>query len=410
MLAQNNSSMTGGAQSCEHAISHHATTKVSYELLGAEVEQQLAKATIDFTPSTDKAPSAVALLTKAICDVPSVSGDESFLCDVLEKHFRALPHLEVLRDGNALMARTHLQRNRRVIVAGHIDTVPIANNVPARFDTIDGQTVIWGRGSVDMKSGLATQLYAATVLDTPQHDVTWIFYDNEEVQEERNGLRRLCANHPEWVRGDFGILGEPTDAQVEGGCNGSVRVFVYFRGRTAHSARAWRGDNAVYKAIPALERISRYSAATVNVDGLDYRESLSVTDIRGGHAFNSIPDNVRVAINYRFAPDKTPDQGIAHILEVLDGLEFDYEVDDRIAGARPGLDNPLVQEFCRHALGEGEVVKPKYGWTDVARLSALGIPAVNYGCGDPMLCHTDNENCPLTHIDKCTRGLIEFLR
>ncbi|GLI28416.1 succinyl-diaminopimelate desuccinylase [Agromyces rhizosphaerae] len=343
-------------------------------------------------------------ITRAICDVPSVSGDEATLADLIERALAPAAHLEVLRDGDAVVARTDLGRARRVVIAGHIDTVPINRNLPTRFETIDGVEYLWGRGTVDMKAGVAVQLKLALELVAPAVDVTWMWYDHEEVAADLNGLGRLAAHRPELFAGDFAILGEPSNGAVEGGCNGNVRVELRARGLRAHSARSWVGENAIHRLAPALERLAAYEAQTVEVDGLAYREGLNAVGVSGGVAGNVIPDEATLAVNYRFAPSKTADEAIAHVRELFG--EYELTVVDRAEGARPGLDAALAQEFVAAV---GAEAKPKYGWTDVARFSAMGIPAVNFGPGDPLKAHADDERVPLHQIRDCDRALRAWL-
>lgn len=343
-------------------------------------------------------------LTQRLCDIPSVSGAEQELADAIEHAVRALAHLEVIRHGNTIAARTQAGRAQRVIIAGHIDTVPINNNLPTTVRVDGGEEVLWGRGTVDMKAGVAVQLVLAAALTNPAIDITWMWYDNEEVDSARNGLGLLAAAHPDWFRGDFAILGEPSGAHVEGGCNGTLRAIVRTHGSRAHSARAWMGENAIHRAAPILARLAEHRPRTVAVEGLDYREGLSAVGIRGGVAGNVIPDLCEVEVNYRFAPSMSAEAAEAHVRGVFAG--FEVEVTDVAAGARPGLDAPLVQEFLAAV---GAAPRPKYGWTDVARFSALGIPAVNYGPGDPSLAHHDDERVPLAQIDAVEQGLRRWL-
>lgn len=347
----------------------------------------------------------VVALTAAICDIPSPSGDETALANAIETALREQPHLSVERDADAVVARTDLGRERRVVIAGHIDTVPIANNLPTRQQ--DG--VLWGRGTVDMKGGVAMALHLAAALAEPAWDVTWVFYDHEEVDASLNGLGRIARNHPDWLAGDFAILGEPTAAQVEGGCNGTLRVEVRTRGVAAHSARPWMGVNAIHEATGILSALESYEPQEIDVDGLVYREALNAVKISGGLVLNSIPDECVVTVNYRFAPSKSVEQALAHVREVLTGYEV--VLMDDATGARPGLDSPAVREFVDAVrVHTGGDVRPKYGWTDVARFSELGIPAVNFGPGDPMLAHADDERCPLDQIRACTSALEAWLR
>jgi succinyl-diaminopimelate desuccinylase len=310
----------------------------------------------------------------------------------------------VLRDGDAVVARTSLGRAQRVIIAGHIDTVPINANVPSRLDEVNGQQVVWGRGAVDMKAGCAVALKLAVEITEPSVDVTWIFYDHEEVSAELNGLGRLGRTQPQLLEGDFAILGEPSNARIEGGCNGTLRVEVRTSGRRAHSARAWTGENAIHALAPLLATLSAYEAETIVVDGLAYREGLSAVGVRGGVASNVIPDEAVLTVNYRFAPDKTEAEAEAHVRSVFAGLNV--VVVDSAPGARPGLTSTIAAEFVQAVGGEPQ---PKYGWTDVARFSALGIPAVNFGPGDPELAHTDHESVPVAQIESCESVLRAWL-
>lgn len=354
-------------------------------------------------PGLDLSATSVDL-TRAICDIPSVSDDETVLADAIHLAIAERPHLEVHRDGDTLVARTNLGRARRVVIAGHIDTVPINHNVPTSDIEIDGEPFLWGRGTVDMKAGVAVQLKLAAELTDPNVDITWMWYDHEEVAAERNGLTRLARNSPELFAGDFAILGEPSNGQVEGGCNGNLRALVRTEGVRAHSARSWIGENAIHKAAPILTRLAEYRAKEVTVEGLAYREGLNAVHVRGGVAGNVIPDACEVEVNYRFAPSRDGAEAERHVREVFAG--FDVEVVDLAEGARPGLDSPLAQEFLRAV---GAEPRPKYGWTDVARFSARGVPAVNYGPGDPHLAHHDEERVPLAQIDEVERGLRAWL-
>ena len=354
-------------------------------------------------PDLDLTASSVDL-TRAICDIPSVSGEETPLADAIEAAVRALPLLEVLREGDTIIARTDLGRAQRVVIAGHIDTVPIHDNLPTRDIDVDGEAYLWGRGTVDMKAGVAVQLRLAAELVAPRVDITWMWYDHEEVDADLNGLTRLSRTRPELFAGDFAILGEPSNGEVEGGCNGNLRALVRTTGVRAHSARAWVGENAIHRAAPILARLAEYRPRDVEVEGLVYREGLNAVRISGGVAGNVIPDACEVEVNYRFAPSRTAEEATQHVHDVFAG--FEVEVVDLAPGARPGLDAPLAQEFVAAV---GAEPRPKYGWTDVARFSAMGVPAVNYGPGDPHLAHHDQERVPLAQIVSVERGLRAWL-
>lgn len=347
-------------------------------------------------------------LTRALCDLPSVSGDETRIADAIATALGAYPHLEVLRDGDAVVARTHLGRASRVVVAGHVDTVPVADNLPTRLVGEGVHAELWGRGTVDMKGGVAVQLALAAELVAPTRDLTWVFYDHEEVEASLSGLGRLVREHPEWLEADFAVLCEPTAGGLEGGCNGTLRVEVVVPGLAAHSARAWAGVNAIHGAADVLDRLAAYEPASVEVDGLVYRESLNAVLISGGTATNVIPDRCVVTVNYRFAPSRSVDEAFAHVRTLLDG--YDVTLTDAAAGARPGLDDPTAAAFAEAVLAvTGGAPAPKYGWTDVARFSALGIPAVNFGPGDPMLAHKDDERCPVWQLGSCADALRSWL-
>jgi succinyl-diaminopimelate desuccinylase len=343
-------------------------------------------------------------LTMAICDIESVSGNEAALADEVESLLRECQHLRVVRDGNAVVASTDFGLGSRVVIAGHLDTVPIANNLPTQLHHFEREQVIVGRGTVDMKAGVAVMLKLAVEITSPQFDITWVFYDNEEVASELNGLGRLVRNRPDLIAGDFAVLCEPTSALIEGGCNGTIRVEVSATGKKAHSARPWMGENAIHKLAPALEKLSSYQPQTLTVDGLDYRESLNAVLATAGIATNVIPDLATLTVNYRFAPSRSGEEAEALMREFFEG--FDLKVTDLAVGARPGLNTPQAQAFIGSL---GTEVKPKYGWTDVARFSSLGIPAVNYGPGDPSLAHADNENVPVGHLFDCEAGLRRWL-
>ena len=343
-------------------------------------------------------------LTRAICDIASESGDETTLADAIEAAVSAYGHLEIIRDGDTVVARTQLGRDRRVVIAGHIDTVPINRNLPVEDREIDGEAFLWGRGTVDMKAGVAVQLKLAAELVAPPVDITWMWYDHEEVDSSLNGLGRLSRNRPDLFAGDFAILGDPSNGEVEGGCNGTLRALIRTDGVRAHSARSWIGENAIHKAAPILARLAEYRAREIEVEGLVYREGLNAVRISGGVAGNVIPDACEVEVNYRFAPSRDAEAAERAVRDVFTG--FDIEIVDVAEGARPGLDAALAQDFVTAV---GATPKPKYGWTDVARFSALGIPAVNYGPGDPHLAHHDEERVPLAQIDAVERGLRAWL-
>ncbi|MEV8439766.1 succinyl-diaminopimelate desuccinylase [Actinosynnema sp. NPDC051121] len=339
-------------------------------------------------------------LTAALVDTPSVSGDEARIADLVERSLRDQTDLEVTRSGNAVLARTNLGRPSRVVLAGHLDTVPINDNLPSRLE--DG--VLHGCGTVDMKSGDAVMLHLAATVADPRHDLTFVFYDCEEVEAVRNGLGRIERELPEWLHGDLAIVCEPSNGVVEAGCQGTMRVEVCTKGVRAHTARGWMGVNAIHALGDALRRLEAHRPREVEIDGCLYREGLQAVRISGGVAGNVVPDEAVLTVNHRFAPDRTPEQAEQHLRELFEG--YDVTVTDSSPGALPGLAAPTARELVEAA---GGTPVAKLGWTDVARFAALGMPAVNFGPGDPTLAHTQQENVPVNQVHRCVEVLRRFL-
>ncbi len=339
-------------------------------------------------------------LFRAIVDIESVSGNERELADQIERELRGCAHLSVLRDGDTVIARTALGRPERIVIAGHLDTVPLAGNLPSRREG----DLIYGRGTCDMKGGVAVMLAAAVALEAPSSDLTWIFYDHEEVESAANSLTRIAATRPEMLAGDFAVLMEPTSARVEGGCQGTLRFTVTTTGRGAHSALAWMGHNAIHDAADVLARLAAHVPEQPEVDGLRYHEGLNAVAIEGGIAGNVIPDRCTITVNYRFAPHRSVEEAQQYCRDVLAGYELTFT--DAAAGARPGLDRPAAAAFLAAVGGEPSA---KFGWTDVARFSALGIPAVNFGPGDPSKAHADDEFCPVADLVTCHDAVLRWL-
>jgi len=342
----------------------------------------------------------VVTLTRQLVDIESVSGEEAVIADAVETALRALPHLTVERFGHTIVARTSYGLGERVVLAGHIDTVPVNDNLPSRLE--DG--VLHGLGSCDMKGGDAVILRLAATLERPRRDVTYVLYDCEEVDAARNGLNKLSQSHPELLAADFAILMEPSNAGVEAGCQGTLRVDVRTHGERAHSARSWMGSNAIHAAGDVLRRLEGYVARQPVIDGLTYHEGLNAVLVSGGVAGNVIPDECVVTVNHRFAPDRTEEQALAFVREFFDG--YDVTLTDSAPGALPGLDRPAAKEFVDAVGGE---VGPKFGWTDVARFTTLGVPAVNFGPGDPTFAHKQDEHVAVSEIEHCERVLRAWL-
>ncbi len=339
-------------------------------------------------------------LTEDLVNIESVSGNEQEIADAVETALRELDHLEVQRFGHTIVARTHHGHAERVVIAGHIDTVPLNANLPARRD----EQALHGLGSCDMKGGVAIALRLAATMPVTNRDVTYLFYECEEVEAERNGLQLLAQSHPDLLQADFAILMEPSDGVVEAGCQGTLRVDVRIKGVRAHSARSWTGVNAIHGAADVLARLNAYEPRRPVIDGLEYHEGLNAVFISGGVAGNVLPDECVVSVNYRFAPDRSVDEAYAHMREVFDG--FEIELSDSAPAAMPGLSVPAAAAFVEAVGGRAN---PKFGWTDVARFSGLGIPAVNFGPGDPHLAHKQDEFVPLDQIATVEQQLRSWL-
>ncbi|OHQ52655.1 succinyl-diaminopimelate desuccinylase [Corynebacterium sp. HMSC070H05] len=350
------------------------------------------------------------VLSAALVDIKSPSHHEEAIADAVEAALRGLEHAEVQRFGNTVVARTNFGLDSRVVLAGHIDTVPLADNTPHRLTTSTSGEILHGCGSVDMKSGLACYLHAFATLAQPgkaAHDLTLIAYEGEEVAQEFNGLYHLERDHPELLQGDIALLGEPSGAIIEAGCQGTIRVFVDAHGTRAHSARSWLGHNAAHDLAGVLTRIAAYEPRTVLIDDCEYREGLNVVGLEGFVATNTIPDHARLIVNFRYAPDRSVEDAKAHLEETLaleEGLELIY--DDVAPGAMPGLGDPVAAGLVKAVGGN---FRAKFGWTDVARFSSLGVPAVNFGPGDPGFAHKKDEQCPVDEIRQVAAQLLDYL-
>jgi len=355
--------------------------------------------------------SDLGTLFAALVDIESVSGREDALADAVEQTLRACAHLDVFRRGNTVVARTPQAAvpgaASRVVIAGHLDTVPVAGNLPSRLEQTPDGPVLYGRGTCDMKGGVAVMLRLATHLVAPTREVVWVFYEHEEDSADLNGLARLAADRPDLLAADLAILMEPTAARIEGGCQGTTRFEVITHGVAAHSARSWMGHNAIHDLAGVLDRLLAAQpelCQPVEVDGLTYRPGLNATVVHGGVAGNVIPDRCALQVNYRFPPSLAPDDALARMRTLFDG--YDLVVLDLSGGARPGLDRPAAQDFVAAV---GGPVRPKDGWTDVARFAALGVPALNYGPGDPAKAHAADECTPLRDLDTCAAALTSWL-
>lgn len=343
--------------------------------------------------------------TEELCAIPSLSRDEATITDHLDGLLAAVPGLERTRVGDNLVARTDLGRPLRLVLAGHTDTVPANGNAAPRREG----TTLWGLGTADMKGGLAVMVELALAVPEPAVDVTYVFYAREEIAAKESGLEELFVERPDLLEGDVAILGEPTDGEVEAGCQGTLRLEVTLAGERAHSARPWMGRNAVHRLGPLLSLLDAHEPRQPVIEGLRFREALQAVGVNGGVATNVIPDSAVVGLNHRFAPDRTPEEAEASVRDLLAPVleEGDtIELVDVAPGAAPSLDHPLLVALVeRSGLG----VRAKLGWTDVARFAARGVPAVNLGAGDSSLAHNRNERVEGDRLDISYRVLHDLI-
>jgi succinyl-diaminopimelate desuccinylase len=247
--------------------------------------------------------------------VPSPSRGEGALADMVEDALRACPWLQLERVGDNVIARSTLGHGQRLVLAGHLDTVPANGNQEPR---LEGDT-LWGLGASDMKGGLAVMLELATTVREPVVDVTWCFYAREEIGRADSGLVELWRNRPELLAGDAAILGEPTGALVEAGCQGTMRVQITLCGVRAHTARPFTGRNAIHRLGPLLQRVADWPGREVVLDGCTYAEQLQAVAVEGGVAANVVPDEARLTLNHRYAPDRGATEAGAFLLHLLEG-------------------------------------------------------------------------------------------
>lgn len=355
----------------------------------------------------------VASLTEELVNIPSVSGNEQAIADAVQAALSNCSWLTVTRISNTVIAQTNLGREQRVILAGHLDTVPAAENTLAvrrsagehlPTGTEVNTDVIFGLGACDMKGGVAVALWLATHIPDPRFDVTYVFYECEEVDSARNGLTLVANSHPELLKADVALLLEPSNSAIEAGCQGTLRFRINTLGQRAHSARSWFGVNAIHSLSPILDVLANYDAQRVIVDGLEYREGLNAVKILGGVATNVIPDAAAIEINYRYAPSTSAEQAEVKMQELF--ADYHIEVIDNAPGALPGLSHPALAELVERVGGQ---VAPKFGWTDVSRFSALGVPAINLGPGDPSLAHSRDEFVPIADITRCQQIIEQWL-
>lgn len=382
---------------------------------------------------------AIAHIFHTIVACESVSDHEGVLADAIEQLCRSCRQYEVTRIGDSVVASTKAHRKHRIILAAHLDTVPVDGNLPPVWvDESDSryrkdaskaqhpQAMLWGRGASDMKGSLSAFLFLALTVTETDYDITFIFYDHEETGAARNGLKRIVEQHPDLVQGDFAIVGEATGQSIAAGCNGSLRFDVISQGKAAHSAHSWMGKNAIHQARHILEVLDEYKARCINVESVPYQEGLNATLIHGGTVPNMIPDTCTVHVNYRYAPDKSSQEAAAYIggpaaAEASLNTQFTADgglfegwsliIRNNSPAAKPTLYPEVVRRFTKYAKQElSSSITAKLGWTDVARFIQLDIPAVNFGTGNPAYAHNPNEQASVDDLVEYAQFLKRYLQ
>jgi succinyl-diaminopimelate desuccinylase len=339
----------------------------------------------------------------ALVSMSSVSRHEAAIAAHVEATLRSAPFLEVERVGDNVVARTSGSRATRVLVAGHLDTVP----GDAADAVVEGD-VLRGVGACDMKGSLAVMLELALDATPRSKEVTWVFYAREEISRQESGLTELAELRPDLLHADVAILGEPTGGVVEAGCQGALRVSVELAGARAHTARPFTGRNAIHRLASVIDRVAAYVPRTVTIDGVQYTEQLQAVAVEGGVAPNVVPDRASVTINHRVAPDRSKDDAVAWLREFIGALEDGdvFNVKDWAPSAPPALGDARLRGLVELT---GRPAEGKVGWTDVATFYELGVPATNFGAGDPLLAHRSDELVTGAELDAYAETLGAWL-
>ncbi len=317
-------------------------------------------------------------LAASLIDIPSVSRNETAIADFVEAYLAKVSHVEVRRSGNTVWAKGLGTEGPATLVAGHLDTVP------GELKRARNGGNVFGRGAVDMKGGVAVMLALAATQRRTR--VTYVWYPCEEIDASENGLRKLSQSHPEVLRCARGVVLEPTAGALEAGCQGTLRLRMEVDGLRAHTARPWKGTNALVRAAAMVARAEAAPRREPVIEGLQFRESLVPVHFDSFTANNVVPDRASVWFNHRFAPDRGVEAAAEWVRSVIsDGAPFRTELEDAAPGAVPHLWH--FSELSALV----PLVRAKLGWTDVAFLAELGVPAVNFGPGDPELAHGNEE-------------------
>lgn len=333
-----------------------------------------------------------------------MSGRESAIADYVVARLSTNPRLDVERVGDNVVARTTGSHATRLILAGHLDTVPGEPGLAH----IEGD-VLTGLGACDMKGSLSVMVDLASVDAPHRTELTWVFYAREEVARSESGLRELIELRPDLLIGDAAVLGEPTGGIVEVGCQGTLRAAVTMVGVRAHTARPFMGINAVHRLGAVINRVAEYVPRVAAIGGVEFTEQMQVVMVDGGVAGNVVPDVARCVINYRFAPDRShadAEAALRSFLAPVIGAEDTVEVQDWAPAAAPGLEVAWLEGLASLS---GSAARAKVGWTDVATFNELGVPAVNFGAGDPLLAHHPDERVTESELNEFARTLAAWI-
>lgn len=341
----------------------------------------------------------------ALVSIASVSRNEAAIAHYVAEVLKRSPALDVERIGDNVIARTTGHHSTRLLVAGHLDTVP--------GDASEAKIVgdqLRGVGACDMKGSLAVMLELAADPTPRSVEVTWVFYAREEISRRESGLIEIAELRPELLDCDAAVLAEPTDGHVEAGCQGSLRVLVEMSGARAHTARPYTGRNAIHRLGNVITKVASYEPRTATIDGLDFVEQLQVVDVDGGVAPNVVPDRASCTLNHRVAPDRTKEEAEAWLVSFLRDVIDDG---DRVSAVdwAPSAEPLLTNERLATLVSLTKVpAKGKLGWTDVATFAEMKIPATNFGAGDSELAHRSDEFVTLAQLNEFAHVLREWLK
>lgn len=354
-------------------------------------------------PATDTA-RRLAQTTLALVDTESISRNEGAIVEVVAAMIDT--RVPVLAEDDSLFyAPTRMEGRPLVVFAGHLDTIPPLDNLPGRIEN----GAVHGLGASDMKGSLAVMIELIRRLDSEQPEVAidaaFLFFAREELPLDASPISGLLEASAALRDAHLVVVMEPTANEIQLGCLGNLNADVTFEGSSSHSARPWLGNNAIHRAIQALQTVAASSAKEVTVDGLSFFEVVNVTGITGGIARNVIPDEVTCHLNFRYAPNQSAEEAEQRLRSLV-GHGASVEIVGNAPPGRVATDNPLVG---RLRVSSGAAVGPKQAWTNVAEFSAVGIDAVNFGPGVPEYAHRADEQVSIDALVQSLSSLERFV-